>query len=70
MDANTADDFRHSKDPTDRVLWHMRSDTGPTWGDGITSGTTYIIGFHAWGIIHKVLKWYIDGASKKELPKK
>lgn len=28
MDANTADDFRHSKDPTDRVLWHMRSDTG------------------------------------------
>ena len=28
MDANTADDFRHSKDPTDRVLWHVRSDTG------------------------------------------
>ena len=28
MDANTADDFRHSKDPTDRVLWHMRSDAG------------------------------------------
>lgn len=31
MDANTADDFRHSKDPTDRVLWHMRSEESRTF---------------------------------------
>jgi len=31
MDANTAEDFRHSKDPTDRVLWHMRSEESRTF---------------------------------------
>lgn len=31
MDANTADDFRHSKDLTDRVLWHMRSEESRTF---------------------------------------
>ena len=31
MDANTADDFRHSKDPVDKVLWQMRSEESRTF---------------------------------------
>ncbi|CAE6944169.1 unnamed protein product [Symbiodinium sp. CCMP2592] len=37
MDSDTAEDFRHSKDPVDRVLWHMRSEESRTFKNCISA---------------------------------
>jgi len=36
MDAATADDFRNSKDPVDRVLWSLRSEESRTFKNCVT----------------------------------
>lgn len=36
MDVALADDFRHSKDPVDRVLWHMRGEESRTFKNCIS----------------------------------